>query len=111
MGCTILIVIGGLPCQDVSRLNRHRAGKERTRSGLFREFIRVTVLARELAFEHGLSFIGVGECTKIDFADKPKITSEVGWPCLELCASGSSRVRRPRLYWHLPMISEQPGLL
>ena len=72
MGCTILIVIGGIQCQDVSQINRNRAGAEGTRSGFFCEFIRVTVLAQALAIEHGLAFIGVGECTKMGFADKQR---------------------------------------
>ena len=46
----------------------------------------------------------------MDLANKQEITAEVGWPCPELCASGASRVRRPRFYWHVPMISERPGL-
>ena len=57
----------------------------------------------------GMLFIELGECTKIDYSDKVKITDEVSWPCLELCASGSSRVRRPRLYWHKPRVSARPG--
>ena len=46
MGCQVVVCAGGFPCQDVSLLNRYRAGAEGTRSGLFREFIRVTRLGR-----------------------------------------------------------------
>ena len=111
MGCQVVVSAGGFPCQDVSQLNRNRAGAEGTRSGLVREFIRVTRLAEELALAAGMLFIGLGECTKMDYTDKVKITSEVSWPCLELCSSGSSRVRRPRLYWHSPRVQARPGFL
>ena len=111
MHCEVLAYSGGFPCQDVSMLNRFRAGAEGARSGLFREFVRVADLAETLAAEHGLRFMGLGECTLMDLHDKELITSEIGWQVVELCAGGSSCVRRPRNYWLDPPVSSQPGFV
>ena len=49
IGVTLVVVSGGWPCQDVSFLNKNRAGVEGSRSSLFREFIRISTLCAEAA--------------------------------------------------------------
>ena len=77
MGCTILIVIGGLPCQDVPILNGIRAGVCVKRSGLFRVGVRVARFAAELAAAFFFQFVGFGECTCVGKADRDPISSEL----------------------------------
>ena len=94
----VVFTAGGFPCRDVSCLNKHCAGAGGARFGLFREFIRVTRLVMRLVGELGMQFIGLGECIRMDRHDRLTITGEVGRSCFDLCASGCSRVHRPRLY-------------
>ena len=110
LGVRMVVLAGGGPCQDVSRLNRNRVGVSGARSGLFREFIRVATEAREVAHGRDLLFLGVGECTVMDAADEAEITRECGWERTFICAGGMSRVRRPRLYWTSREVEERPWL-
>lgn len=109
IGVTFVIVSGGWPCQDVSFLNKNRAGVEGSRSSLFREFIRISSLCAEAAAASHLQFAGLGECTRMSLADQERISGELGWVRTEICSSGSSRVNRPRNYWTLPTLQSGDG--
>jgi len=54
------IVHGGFPCQDLSNANKTRVGLNGKRSGLFREFVRVSLEsgAKWLVFENSSELIG-----------------------------------------------------
>ena len=95
MACEVAVCSGGFPCQDVSMLSKFRAGADGARSGLFKEFVRVSRLVMELATEYELHFMGLGECTVMDVHDKVKITEGIGWDVLQMCSSGSSCVKKP----------------
>ena len=73
IGCSHIAVGGGWLCRDVSILNKNRKGVEGERSSLFREFIRVSRLAQELARSSSMGFVGIGECTRMNLQDHVNI--------------------------------------
>ena len=105
----VCIIAGGFPCQDVSLLNKFRAGAGGDRSGLFVEWIRVCQLFLSGCLSRGLIYLGVGECTIMTQADARSIDQQCQWPRIELCSSGASRVRRPRNYWTSRALTPKPG--
>ena len=78
IGCSHIAVGGGWPCQDVYILCKNRKGVECERSSLFREFIRVSRLAQELARASSMGFVVISECTRMNLQDQLKISAELG---------------------------------
>ena len=92
----LFCVVGGPPCQDVSKLNPSRTGAEGSRSGLRAHFQRVYNLFASRA--PGSTF-GLMECTQMSARDRSYYDAVFGSPPFLLCSRHFAPITRPRLWW------------
>lgn len=90
------VVIGGSPCQDLSRANAAGKGLQGVKSSLFFEFLRVAELARQ----HNPDCVLVLEnVIPRNPADRDEITRLLGVTPLRLRAEHVSACHRDRYFW------------
>ena len=80
----LFCIVGGPPCQDVSKLNPSRAGAEGSKSGLRAHFQRVYNLFTCLAPD---STFGLMECTQMSPKDRSYYDQVFGSPPFLLCST------------------------
>ena len=98
-GLTGVLAGGGSPCQGLSKLSSDRQHLEDPRSRLFYCYSTILGWIEEVAKEMNIwCFLGL-ENVLGDDADIQEMNAVLGTKPLLVCASGLSRVRRPRLYW------------
>eukprot|EP00438_Fugacium_kawagutii_P033332 Skav210467 [mRNA] locus=scaffold1443:165052:167511:- [translate_table: standard] len=98
-GLTGVIAGGGSPCQGLSKLSINRRHLEDPRSKLFFKLADILVWVAEVAEEMQVWHLELVENVVGDEADVQQMTEQLGWKPIRSCASGVSRVRRPRLFW------------
>lgn len=100
------LVIGGSPCQDLSRLNIQGKGLQGLRSGLFFEFLRIKELCCEVS-PH-CAFVLENVVPRLE-ASLLEMNRCVGVNPLRLNASEVSAAARDRYYWtNLPVVRLVP---
>ena len=92
----LFCVVGGPPCQDVSKLNPSRTGAEGSKSGLRAHFQRVYNLFASRA--PGSTF-GLMECAQMSARDRSYYDTVFGSPPFLLCSRHFAPITRPRLWW------------
>ncbi|CAJ1461453.1 unnamed protein product [Effrenium voratum] len=98
-GLTGVITGGGSPCQGLSRLSSNRQHLDDPRSALFYKFGEVLRWVSELAAAMKIWDVQFVENVVGDDEDISEMSGELNRRPIYCCASGLSRVRRPRLYW------------
>ena len=98
-GLTGVISGGGSPCQGLSMLSSQRLHLEDPRSKLFYKYSEILGWIDEVASEMKVWSIQLLENVLGDDKDIEEMSSVLGVRPILACASGLSRVRRPRLYW------------
>ena len=94
----VVFVVGGSPCQGVSRINVGREGWSDERTQLARHIPRVAELIRTAA--PGVKVHTLGEnVASMTADDRDAFSVLYGSIPVELCSGGCSPVKRPRLYW------------
>ena len=94
----VVFVVGGSPCQGVSRINVDRGGWRDERTRLARHIPRVAELIRSAA--PGVKVHTLGEnVSSMTASDRDAFADLYGSIPVELCSGGCSPVKRPRLYW------------
>jgi hypothetical protein len=93
---TWVLVCGGLPCQEFSRLNRDRKGYASERGSLCEELPRVRRLAQRI-FRCPVDLFG--ECVVMSKEELAVVNKVLECEPFSVCASGVAWCRRPRLYW------------
>ncbi|CAE7513615.1 DNMT3B [Symbiodinium sp. CCMP2592] len=101
-GYTAILVAGGSPCQDVSQLNRDRAGLSSRRTQLYQCIPRVAKLCQELVAELSLD-IPVLQLLE-NVANTPRsfqaaVSREMHGPPLHVHAGSFGWCRRSRCFW------------
>lgn len=100
------LLIGGSPCQDLSRLNIQGKGLQGLRSGLFFEFLRIKELCCEIS-PH-CAFVLENVVPRLE-ASLLEMNHRVGVNPLRLNASEVSAAARDRYYWtNLPIMRLVP---
>eukprot|EP00438_Fugacium_kawagutii_P027179 Skav234838 [mRNA] locus=scaffold1428:135350:140785:- [translate_table: standard] len=98
-GVTGVVGAGGSPCQGLSKLSVNRKHLQDERSALFYTLKTTLKWVEEVAQELGLWCLTFVENVEGDDADIKEMSDELGLRPIKCCASGLSRVRRPRLFW------------
>ena len=98
-GITGVVAAGGSPCQGLSKLSCDRKHLEDPRSKLFYCYSAVLGWIEEVAEEMQIWSLLALENVLGDDEDVAEMTGVLGSKPVLACASGLSRVRRPRLYW------------
>ena len=86
---------GGVPCQDVSLLNRDRQGASGERSGLHLQAKKVV----DEFLKYTSNVIFTFECTRMDPKDRKSFTETFGVEPIEINNRGFAPLSRPRLWW------------
>ena len=86
---------GGIPCQDVSLLNRDRQGSSGERSGLHLQAKKVV----DEFLKYTSNVIFTFECTRMDPKDRKSFTESFGVEPIEINNRGFAPLSRPRLWW------------
>lgn len=89
------LLIGGSPCQGISRLNQNQEGLEHTESILFWEFVRLYKAAKEV----NPSLLFLLENTPGKKIATQLITKTMGVRPIRFNSAMVSAQNRPRLYW------------
>lgn len=108
-GLTGVLAGGGSPCQGLSKLSSQRKHLDDPRSQLFYKYSEILGWIAELAEEMGVWCIQMLENVLGDEADIKEMNEVLGVKPVLMCASGVSRVRRPRLYWSNVEVTDHPS--
>ena len=104
----MLTLVGGSPCQGLSRLLANRLHFDDDRSKLFYDFGDRLGDLQDLCKERNARFLGLVENVVMDESDRDEISMKLGWYPYLLESSDISRVRRPRFYWLLRDLPQAP---
>eukprot|EP00438_Fugacium_kawagutii_P006902 Skav221026 [mRNA] locus=scaffold576:100629:103533:- [translate_table: standard] len=107
-GLTGVVAGGGSPCQGLSKLSVNRRHLEDPRSKLFFKLADILMWVAEVAEEMQVWHLELVENVVGDEADVQQMTKQLGWKPIRSCASGLSRVRRPRLFWCSESLEDHP---
>ena len=106
----VVLVAGGPPCQDVSKLNADRKGATRgARSSLFTHVPRVAVLARK-CFPWAQVHHFMESVASMDAEDRATMSQGIAGTPVSVDAAGLSLAHRPRLYWCSWELQPEEGL-
>ena len=101
-GYTAILVAGGSPCQDVSPLNRYRAGLESQRTQLFKCIPQVARQCQDLVRELNLSipvFQLLENVAGAPYAFREAVAAAMHGPPLHVHAGSFGWCRRSRCFW------------
>ena len=86
---------GGVPCNDVSQLNKHRTGATGKHSGLHSIVRKI----RERLLQLTKNVVCTFECTRMDHADKDMFSESLGGEPIEINNRNWCPLSRPRWWW------------
>ena len=97
------LLIGGSPCQDLSRAKRGREGLDGARSGLFWQYVRILREAKPKWFV-------LENVASMSDADRDVITATLGVAPIMIDAALVSAQSRKRLFWtNIPVGDRRPA--
>ena len=91
----LIWLTAGVPCKNVSKLNKNRSGAFGEHSGKFLLAAKFKDHLESITDNFVFSF----ECTKMDDADKASFSSAFKTEPMEINNRGWSPLSRPRLFW------------
>ena len=91
----LIWITGGIPCKDVSKLNKNRNGASGQHSGLYLEAKKIFEYVRSKTDNVIFSF----ECTRMDDSDKKTFSEAFGVEPVEIDNRGFAPLSRPRWWW------------
>ena len=106
----IVLLRGGPPCQDVSKLNADRASSQKgMRSSLYKEVPRVRSLCQR-GFPWAQVHLLMESVASMDAGDREAMSRDLEMIPYRVDSSGVSLARRPRLYWCTWALLEEEGV-
>ena len=100
----LIWITGGVPCKDVSQLNKNRQGATGTHSGLYEVAAKLLDYLKSIHSRVAFTI----ECTRMDDNDRAKFSNAFGTEPVEINNRGWSPLSRPRWWWIGGVVPEWP---